>query len=51
MFDLFAGFTAPPLTTILVMSLMSLGMLSIFQGVALDLTENRLLHVTNEYNE
>jgi glycosyltransferase involved in cell wall biosynthesis len=51
MFDLSAGFTAPPLTSILVMSLMSLGMLSIFQGVALDLTENRLLHVTNKYNE
>jgi len=46
-----AGNTAPPLTSILVMSLTSLGLLSIFQGISLDLTENRTLHVSNDYNE
>jgi len=46
-----AGNTAPPLTSILVMSLTSLGMLSIFQGISLDLTENRSLHVSNDFDE
>jgi len=46
-----AGNTAPPLTSILVMSLTSLGMLSIFQGIALDLTENRILHVSHDLDD
>ena len=48
---LVAGNTAPPLTSILVMSLTSLGLLSIFHGVSLDLTENRALYVSNDYSE
>lgn len=50
-FGIVAGNTAPPLTSILVMSLTSLGMLSIFQGISLDLNENRSLHISNEYHE
>lgn len=50
-FGLAAGNTAPPLTSILVMSLTSLGMLSIFQGIALDLTENRNLHVSHDLDD
>lgn len=39
------GEPAPPLTSILTMTLGSLGMLAVFQGVALDLNENRRLYV------
>jgi hypothetical protein len=45
-FGISNGITAPPLTSILVMILATLGLLSIFQGVFLDLVENRRLYVS-----
>jgi len=46
LFGISNGITAPPLTSTLVMILATLGLLSIFQGVFLDLVENRRLYVS-----
>jgi glycosyltransferase involved in cell wall biosynthesis len=46
LFGISNGDTAPPLTSILVMILGTLGILSIFQAVFLDLVENRRLYVS-----
>ena len=45
LFGMSNGIAAPPLTSILVMVLATLGLLSIFQAIFLDLVENRRLYV------
>lgn len=46
--NILKGFTAPPLTSIFVMVVFTIGLLSIFQGIALDLAENRRLFVDSD---
>jgi glycosyltransferase involved in cell wall biosynthesis len=48
LYGIFNGVTAPPLTSILVMMLGTLGTLSVFQGISLDLAENRKLYVPED---
>lgn len=48
LYGVFNGFFAPPLTSILVMMLGTLGTLSVFQGISLDLAENRKLYVPED---